>query len=180
VLKIEEIGDQEIIDQLNNSERDKLADIRASIEEVFVRASDHFCRGKYGSALKGYCRILQAANYSVTNTKEEEKSRTDILNRVQLNIAVVHNKTGEHKEALNQISGIEAIGSIENNPKVLYHKGLALMKLGELDEAVGPITKAIKLKPLDNQIIAAVEELERRKKAYEENKKAFAKKLGFQ
>ena len=179
VLKVQDVGDQEKINNLETAEVKNFADKKLSMEEVFVRASDYFSRGKLESALKSYKSVIQEANFSNVRDEEEKKSRNDILKRAHLNIAVCLNKTEKYDETLTHIRILENICCIEDQPKALYVKGFALMKLGELSEAVPPLVQALKLKPLDQQIIKAIEELNSRKKTYDINRKAFGKNLGF-
>lgn len=176
---MQEVGDQEIIDKLNTQEGTKFADIKESLEEVRLRASDFFSKHKIDSAMKLYQRILQATKCCITCNECEENARNDILNRTHTNLAVCYNKKGEFSDTLYHIQCLESLGSIDNQPKILYAKGVALMKLGEFKEAADPLTKALKLKPLDKQIVEAVEDLNKRKKTYEEQQAAFGKKLGF-
>ena len=149
------------------------------MEEVFVRASDYFSRGKTESAIKIYKCVIQEAIFTNVRDEEEKKARNDIFIRAHLNLAVCLNKTDKYEETLTHIRYLENISNIDDQPKALYVKGFALMKLGELNQAVVPLTKALKLKPLDQQIIKAIEELNNRKKSYDNNRKAFGKNLGF-
>lgn len=179
VLKVQEVGDQEIIDKLNTQEGTKFADIKESLEEVRLRASDFFSKKKIDTAIKLYQRILQATKFAITCDEKEETARNDILNRTHTNLAICCNKKGEFSDTLYYVRNLEALGTIENQPKILYAKGIALMKMGEYVEAAETLAKALKLKPLDKQIVEAVEELNNRKKAYDELQSAFGKNLGF-
>jgi tetratricopeptide (TPR) repeat protein len=179
VVKVQEVGDQEIIDKLNTQEGTQFADVKESLEEVRLRASDLFSKRKIDSAIKLYHRILQAAKFSITCNEQEETARNDVLIRTHTNLAVCSNKKGDFSETLFHVRNLELLGGINDQPKILYAKGIALMKLGEYDDAVDPLTKALKLKPLDKQIVEAVEELDKRKRAYDDERQAFGKNLGF-
>lgn len=176
---MQEVGDQEVIDKLNTQEGTKFADVKESLEEVRLRASDLFSKRKVDAAIKLYQRIVQAAKFSITCNDEEKNARNDILITTHTNLAVCSNKKGEFTETLYHVRSLEDLVSIDNQPKILYAKAIALMKLGEYDGATDPLTKALKLKPLDKQIIEAVEELNKRKKTYDEERQAFGKNLGF-
>lgn len=179
IVKLHEVGDQEIIDNLEVEKGVKFSDIIQSLEEVRLRASDSFSSRRVDAAVKLYQRILQAANFAVTSNEEEENTRKDIVTRTHTNLAVCSNKKEEFTETLYHVKCLENLGSIDNQPKVLYAKGVALMKLGDYNEAVVALTKALKLKPLDKQVIQAVEELNKRKSAYDEERISFGKNLKF-
>lgn len=179
VVQLQEVGNQDIIDNMSAKKGVKFSDIRQSLEEVRLRASDLFSSGKVEAAMKLYQRILQAASFAATINEEEDKYRNDVLSRAHTNLAVCSNKKEDFNQTLYHVKCLENCGSIVNQTKVFYAKGVALMKLGKYDEAVVTLTKALKLKPMDKQVIQAVEELNKRKKNYDEERISFGKNLKF-
>lgn len=179
ILKVEEVGDQEAIDNLINgtSEAQKLADIKKDVEETRIRAVDYFATKNYDKAIRLYQRILQIVQFAKTSSEAEVEERNKILIQIHTNLAVCLNKKEQWEETINHVRQIEEFIKIDDMPKVLYAKGVALMKLGENDQALAALVKAQKLKPLDNQIIKALEELKERKNAYDGFIKNFSKNL---
>lgn len=160
------------------SENQKFADIKISVEETRIRASDYFSMKKYDKAIKLYRRILQTVGLASTSDEAEMEQQNDLLSRIHTNIAVCFNKTEDgHSNTLQHIHELELLGSIDKNPKALYAKGRALIKLGVYTEAKEALVKALKLRPMDEQIINAIKELKQRETALDEFNKTFAKNL---
>lgn len=159
------------------NEAQKFADIKDSVEETRFNASDYFSKKKWDQAIKLYRRIFQIVELSETSSAKEASDRLDLLTRLLTNLAICCNKKEEWSEAMNHIRRLESLGSIDNTPKVLYAKGRALTMLGENAEASAALTKALKLRPSDKQIIEAIEQLTLRKNTYENFRKSFAEKL---
>lgn len=161
-------------------ERDKFAEVKDSVEASRLRACDLFSQKKLTEAIKVYQRILQTVNLAKTSNEKEAKDRKDILIRTHTNLAVCFNKREDWKEALHHVEQLEAEVDISSQPKILYAKGRALMKLGEIDKALAALKQAMKLLPLDKQIGEAIEELKNRKNSYDSFRKTFASNLKFQ
>lgn len=177
-MKVEEVGDQESIDSLvkNNFEQ-KLSDIRKSVEETRIRAVDRFATKDYERAIRLYGTIFQAVQTAATENEAEVEEKKKILMQIHTNLAVCYNKKEEWGETLKHIRQLEEIRSIDDQPKALYAKGVALMNRGELDNALAALVKVKKLKPLDNQVLKAIGELEKRKSGYKGFLKSFSKNL---
>lgn len=179
VLKVDNIGDQASIDKLMKEvegPRD-YNDLKDSIEETRTRAADYFSKAKYDEAIKLYRRIVQICELSNATDDKERESRNDTLIRIHTNLTVCLNKKQEWSDMINHIKRLESLCSIDGKAKILYHKGRALLKLGELDEAEIALSKALKLSPMENQIIKSIEELQKRKTDYKAFNKNFAKNL---
>lgn len=177
---MEDVGDQEKIDYLKNNvadEKKNYADLKDSVEETRVRASDHFSRKRWTDAIKLYQRILQTIEYSKIAGEDEEHDRKEYLIRIHTNLAICFNKKEEYQKTMFHISRLEAFGNIDDQPKALYTKGRALMMLGDNENALVTLLKAQRLKQADIQINAAIEELKERKNSYDAFQKNFAKNL---
>lgn len=179
MLKVELVGDDAVIEQLLNSEKvsKDFSKVKISAEETRVRASDHFSRKQWDRAVKLYQCILE--NIEITETKDDKGAaeKKDFIIQINTNLAICYNLKGDWSNAMSHVRYIESLCSIDNQPKILYAKGRALMMLGENPEALAALKKALKLRPLDKQISQAVEELDKRKESYENFQKTFAKNL---
>lgn len=179
-MKVEEVGDQEAIDSLlkdNASEKQTFADVTKAIEETRTRAIDYFATKNYDKATKMYLRILQKVQFVETSSNDEAEQVKQIMIKMHTNLAVCFNKKEEWDNTLTHIGLLEKIDMIDDMPKALYAKGVALTKKGEIDQALVALKKAQKLKPLDSNIITALEELKERKNTYEGFVKSFSKNL---
>lgn len=179
ILQVEEVGDQEAIDEIlqEKSKPRTYAEIRKLAEETKIRANDYFSKNSINDAVKLYLRIVQTIQLAKTADETEEKDKKDILVCVMANLAICKNKQEDWKEALEFVKMIEDIRSIETQPKVLFAKGRALMKLGDIEEALVFLVKALKLRSDDKQILKAIEECQKRKVEYNSFNKDFAKNL---
>lgn len=179
VLNVEEVGDQAAIDEMleEESKPRTFAEIKELVEETRIRASDYFSKGSIDNAVKLYQRIVQSVQFAETEGEKEGKDKKDILLRALTNLAVCKNKQEEWQEALEYVKMIENFQNIENQPKLLFSKGRALMKLGDIKEALVFLLKALKLCPGDKQISQSVEECQSRKQNYDSFNKNFAKNL---
>lgn len=179
---MEVVGDDEAIEKLLNAEKvsKKFADIKEVAEETRVRASDYFSKKRWVQAIKLYQRILQIVDFSETSSEKEAADKKDFLIRINTNLAICFNKKEDWPAAMSHIRQLEAISCIDGQPKVLYAKGRALMMLGENEKALEAFKTAIKLRPLDQQISKAIEDLKKRISSYDNFQKNFAKNLKLQ
>lgn len=179
---MEVVGDDEAIEKLLNAEKvsKNFTDIKEVAEETRVRANDYFSKKRWAQAIKLYQRILQIVDLSETNSKKETEDKKDFLIRINTNLAICFNKKEDWPVAMSHIRLLEQITCIDNQPKVLYAKGRALMMLGENEKSLEAFKKAIKLRPLDTQISQAIENLKKRINSYDGFQKTFAKNLKLQ
>lgn len=179
IIKVEVVGDQAAIDQIleEKTKPRTFAEVKDIVEEVRVRATDFFSKKSIDNAVKLYQRIIQTVQFAETADEKEKKDKEGILVRVMTNLAVCKSKQEDWQQALDYVNMIEASGSIDTNPKVLFTKGRALMKLGDIEEALVFLVKALKLRSDDKQIIQAIEECQKRKEKYYSFNKNFAKNL---
>lgn len=179
ILSVDEVGDQAAIDKILEEESKPriFSEIKQLVEETRLRASDYFCKQSIDNAVKLYQRIIQAVQFAKTVDEKEEIDKKNILVQVMTNLAVCKNKQEDWQQALEYVKMIEAFGSIDTQPKVLFAKGRALMKLGDIKKALFFLLKALKLRSDDKQIIQAIEECQKRQKNYDSFNKDFAKNL---
>lgn len=78
---------------------------------------------------------------------------------------------------MDHVRILETLGSIDTEPKILFAKGRALMKLNKFDEALKSLTKAQKLKPAEVQINKTIKELKAKMESYNDFNKNFGKNL---
>jgi tetratricopeptide (TPR) repeat protein len=74
---------------------------------------------------------------------------------------------------------LEYLGSIEDQPKFLFAKGLALMRMGEHEKAKSFLLKAHRLLPLNDRINQGLNEVRDRINSYKSFCSSFAENLKF-
>lgn len=181
-MKIELVGDEAAVANIMDikSQPAEYSVVKESIEDACARASDFFSHGKYDSALKLYQHIIQNVQVAKIRDEKEAEDRKEIIKRMHSNLAVCYNKKEEWRDALVHIRQIEEMGPIDRQQKVLFTKGRALLKLGEIDEAQKALLSAQRLNPLNREINNCIAELAARKNSYNEFNRSFAKKLYIQ
>lgn len=162
VLKVEEIGDNEMVNELNEniSEFKSMEDSKKLIEEGHLRAKDHFVNENFDAAIRVYEKILQILEFAICKNDGDKSEIQQLRVRFLTNIALCYMKKELPKRVISNIDKIEKICSIEENPKILFIKGKALRLLGEFKEANEVLKKANKLRPVDKTIITEMEKLE--------------------
>lgn len=158
----------------------KFYEVKESAEEIRIRASDYFSKKKWDQAIKLYQRVLQIVSLTLTSDQKEETDKNDFLFRINMNLAICFNKKEDWTQTMTHISYLEKISNIEDQPKILFAKGKALMMLGENNKASESLKKALKLRPLDTQISQTLDELKKRITSYEDFQKNFSKNLKLQ
>lgn len=155
VLKVEEIGDEKYIQDLNEEKIFKtFNEVKTLTEETRLRAKDLFKQKKYKQAVRMYKQLLNALKFC-DNPSENEKKELDILNvEVMTNIVTCFNVLEKPKDALAFIQQIEQLSCIETNAKVLFAKAKALRLYGNLKEAKAALISALKLLPNNDDIHA--------------------------
>lgn len=178
-MKVEDVGDQSVIDKLlsEQSELKKFSEIKDSVEETHIRAKSYFMSDKIEKAIKLYQKIIQTVELASASNEKEVEEKSAILTRTHTNLIVCFNKTENWSETMQHVRQLEGIGEIESNSKALFGKGRALHKLGENAEALKVLVNALKLCPLDDIIIKAIEDVKRSVQSYEDFQKSFAKNL---
>lgn len=173
------VGAKDEIEKLMNTrkEREKFADLTHPLDELFSRASDSCAKSKFDHAIKLYQRALQVLTVSETVDEEQKTAKAKMLKRVLINLAISCNRVEGYSDTLMYIRHLESIGSIEKEPKALFAKGKALMKMGETESALKFLVKAQLQSPLNQQINDTIEELKDRQKNYENFNSNFGRNL---
>mmetsp|Transcript_3895 Transcript_3895/g.11645 ORF Transcript_3895/g.11645 Transcript_3895/m.11645 type:complete len:300 (-) Transcript_3895:150-1049(-) len=146
------------------------------------QGNDLFKEAKYSKAMKEYQNardylqyVFYDSNGTVTNDGAEngdgeggdEADRSELeemVNKVKVstfnNLALCHAKDGSNSKVIqcaNEVLSVEP-----NNPKALYHRGMANTNIGNTDEARQDLTKAAKLNPNDARIRNELSRLEKK------------------
>lgn len=153
VLKLEEIGDQYNIDQLQDPTLQKsFQEAKEIYNDGRLRAKSLFQNKKTESAIKIYEKIVQMLDFCKTENNDEIRERKEMMIQNFTNLALCYNLRDNPNKAISVIHQIEALTDIKKNSKILFIKGKALRLLGEYDQAAAALIQAYRLNPL-NEII---------------------------
>lgn len=162
VLKVEEIGDDQSVNKINDlTEVKTFAEAKDLAKEARLRAKDYFDNGNIESAIRIYQKIQQMLEFAKPNGESEETERDELLIQVLTNLATCFNINDQPKKTIAAIAQIEAKCDIDNQPKILFTKGKALRLLCEYQNALIALKKAQKIKPNDKSISKELEKLDK-------------------
>lgn len=162
VLKVEEIGDDQSVNKINDlNEIKKFSDAKNLSKEARLRAKDYFDNGNIENAIRIYQKIQQMLEFAKPEGDDEFKERDELLIQVLSNLATCFNINDKPKKTLATIALIETKCDIDNQPKILFAKGKALRMLCEYQKALVPLKKAQKIRPNDKTITSELEKLDK-------------------
>jgi len=88
-------------------------------------------------------------DYAFGETEEEEEKLESERLKCHLNLAAVCLESGHYKEAINQCRLVLLID--HENSKAVFRRGIAHLKLGDLEDAQKDLYKAMKLVSLEDR-----------------------------
>lgn len=178
VLKVEEIGDQTNIDQLQDPTLQKsFQEAKDIYNDGRLRAKSLFENKKIESAIKIYEKIVQMLEFCKTENEDEIRERKEMMIQNLTNLALCYNLRDNANKAISVIHQIEALTNIDKNAKILFIKGKALRLLGEYEPASVALIKAFRLKPLNETIGKELQYFDTVFANYKDISKKFAENL---
>lgn len=178
VVKVEEIGDQTKIDQLQDPTLQKsFQEAKDIYNDGRLRAKSLFENKKIESAIKIYEKIVQMLEFCKTETEEEIRERKEMLIQNFTNLALCYNLRDNPNKAISVIHQIEALTNIDKNAKILFIKGKALRLLGEYQPASVALIKAFRLNPLNETVGKELQYFDTAFANYKDISKKFAENL---
>lgn len=161
VMKVEEIGNEESIQQLKEAGNTikTFDEAKKLTEEGRLRAKTLVSEEKYKKAISIYKHILQVLGLCETSNEEEKKELNIIKVQVMTNMLCVFNLQERPQEALPFIKAIEKLCDINDNPRILFAKGKTMRLIGDFKTARDCLHLALKLRPLNAEIRTEIEKL---------------------
>lgn len=177
VLKVDEIGDDNCVNELDLQSYRPLEQAKKLVEEGRLRAKDHFINENFEKAIRIYQKVIQIIELATTKDEIEESEKVGLSTQILINLALSYNMIEQPKNTIATITEVEKKCNIDNLPKVLFAKGKALRLLGEYKEALIAFKMAQRLRPNDKAITKELEKLDISVADYNEISKKMAKKL---
>lgn len=178
IMKLEEIGDQANVDELENKNYKKSF---ASAKEIYndgrLRAKNLFENKKIDAAVKMYEKIWQMLEFCKTDNEDEIRERKEMMIQNFINLGTCYNVREDPNKTMSMIRQIEGLCDINELPKVLFIKGKALRLIGEYKEAAKSLKRANQLAPNNATIAKELQYLDTCISNYNNISKKFAEKL---
>lgn len=177
VLKLEEIGDQINVDELEKSSFTKSFPTAKDIyHDGRLRAKNLFENKKFDAAIKMYEKMWQMLEFCSTENEDEIRERKELMIQNFTNLATCYNVREDPNKTMAMIRQIESLSDINGNPKGLFIKGKALRMIGEYKDAEIALTKAYRLIP-SSAIAKELKILDSCIAKYKDMTKKFSEKL---
>ncbi|XP_070491440.1 inactive peptidyl-prolyl cis-trans isomerase shutdown-like [Chironomus tepperi] len=178
VLKVDEIGDQNNVDQLKEPTLQKsFQDAKVIYNDGRLRAKNLFENRKIESAIKIYEKIVQLLEFCKTETEDERRELKELMIQNFTNLGICYNLRENPNKAISVIHQIETLTDINKNSKILFMKGKALRLLGDYKLASVALERAYRLSPMNEAIGKELQILDASMSSYKDISKKFADKL---
>lgn len=160
-------------------ERRSYATAKETVAEMRKVAKESYQRDMVPNAIEKYKAAVNILHKCQLKDEAEQKEQEETLILLYTSLAVCYNRRQQPKAACNMVNEIRRLCDINQNAKVLYQEGKALLKLGEFERARICLKRAEKLLPGDENIAASLKSLNISTEKYrQEEKSIWARAMG--
>jgi tetratricopeptide (TPR) repeat protein len=133
-------------------------------QEARCKGKNLFDKGDFESAAVIFEKAIDSLERAHLNSVDEEMEAKEMLISFYLNICICYNKMQKPKKTCLAMKQLERLSSIASNGRALYAKAKALLMLEDFDLAEKFFKLALKIEPNNKNILAALDEIPKRKK----------------
>lgn len=162
VLEATNIGNDQALENISNEEKNKFSVVKTKVLDLMNSARDKYKNGRTVDAIRSWTKAVEALHFCQLKDMNEQNEQTALLERLLTNLAVSYNKEDRPLKTLSSINDLRQIADVSRMCKVLFQEGRAYVKIGEYDKAKNTLAKALKIQPLNKEIVAELEKLEKR------------------
>lgn len=162
VLEATNIGNDQALENISNEEKNKFSVVKTKVLDLMHSARDKYKNGRTVDAIRSWTKAVEALHFCQLKDMNEQNEQTALLERLLTNLAVSYNKEDRPLKTLSSINDLRQIADVSRMCKVLFQEGRAYVKIGEYDKAKNTLAKALKIQPLNKEIVAELEKLEKR------------------
>lgn len=180
LIDIQETGDENAIDNMENDERTKFSVVEKNAEEVIKNADALLKQSNYSRACRNYHSVVSSLDFCQLADGDEENRRKTLLLTTYTRLMKCYVKMENWKKACSMFNELNNLSpdELKRNFDAHMQHGIALSKLGEFNRALGSLRIAQNIRPHDadiNKLLIEVNQVKAKNESEEKNfwKKAF-------
>lgn len=162
VLEAQNIGDAQALESISKEDKNKFSVVKTKVDDLMNSARDKYKNGRTIDAIRSWTKAVEVLQFCQLKDSTEQDEQTALLERLFTNLAVSYNKEDRPLKTLSSINDLRRIADVNSMCKVLFQEGRAYLKIGKYDEAKLKLAKALKIQPLNKEIVKELEQLEKR------------------
>lgn len=163
VIEATKIGDEKAIESISNEDKTKFSVVKIKVDDLMNSARDKYKNGRTGDAIRSWTKAVEVLQFCQLKDHDEQDEQTELLKTIFTNLAVAYNKEDRPLKTLSSINDLRRLSiNVGSMCKVLFQEGRAYIKIGKYDEAKTTLAKALKIQPLNKDIVNELEKLEKR------------------
>lgn len=164
VIEATNIGDEKAIESISNEDKNKFSVVKSKVDDLMNSARDKYKNGRAGDAIRSWTKAVEVLQFCQLKDHAEQDEQTELLIKLFTNLAVAYNKEDRPLKTLSSINDLRRLPSVNVSSmcKVLFQEGKAYVKIGKYDAAKTILAKALKIQPLNKDIVDELEKLEQR------------------
>lgn len=133
--------------KLNLSEANMFQRVSHEVKMLTVSGTSLFKSKNYYAAIQLFKRAVNMLHRCRLADEKEEAIQENLLKKLYINLAVCYNKANKPLLACTACNELNRLGSLWNNPKVLFQNAKSLRMIKSYPEAQMRLKKAMKLQP---------------------------------
>lgn len=162
VLEATNIGNDQALETITKEDKNKFPVVQTKVLDLMNSARDKYKNGRTVDAIRSWTKAVEVLQFCQLKDIDEQNEQTALLEKLFTNLAVSYNKEDRPLKTLSSINDLRRISDVSRMCKVLFQEGRAYVKIGEYEKAKNTLAKALKIQPLNKEIVAELEKLEKR------------------
>uniref|UniRef100_A0A182T071 peptidylprolyl isomerase n=1 Tax=Anopheles maculatus TaxID=74869 RepID=A0A182T071_9DIPT len=173
------VNDGDALAKLNETERRSYEVVKEKVAQTRQYAKDCFKRNLVQKAIAKYLESVDMLQMCQLKDEAEQEEQQNTLIALYTSLAVCYNHRDQPKDACRMVNTLRTLCNVNQNAKIMYQEGKALIKIGDYDRARKSLLGAQKLEPQDENIQRTLKELnECSSKHQQEEKRIWTRALG--
>ncbi|XP_022821115.1 inactive peptidyl-prolyl cis-trans isomerase shutdown-like [Spodoptera litura] len=140
--------------KINFSESNMFQRVNHEVKMLTVSGTSLFKTNNYYGAIQLFKRAVNMLHRCRLADEQEEAVQEKLLKKLYINLVVCYNKVNKPLFACTACNELNRLGSLWNNPKVLFQNAKSLRMIKSYPEAQIRLKKAMKLQPGNKEMEA--------------------------
>lgn len=162
LLEATDIGNDQALENVSKEDKNKFSIIKTKVDDLMNSARDKYKNGRTVEAIRAWTKAVEVLQFCQLKDMNEQNEQSELLQTLFTNLAVSYNKEDRPLKTLSSINELRQITDVNRLCKVLFQEGKAYVKIGRYGEAKNRLAKALKIQPLNKEIVAELSKLEER------------------